>query len=300
MMKHPFQLILCLRLVLFSPLFALAEQAGSPVVHVFSEPGVGSVNSFIIEGEEGLVIIDTQRALSQGRALAEMASEREKPLLAVLLTHPHPDHFGGLQTVLEAFPGTPVYASDATQEEMRTDGRGFMTATQRALPEDTPAVFPLPDHSFANREILRFGDIVLHVHEIGAGESVAMSMFYLQESNQLFVGDLICYRMIAFLLEDRLDAWIDQLALVRVAYARTAPQIMPGHGDPGPFDQLHDWQTAYLSYLSSLLADAKADGAVETAEFERITESIEAAFPGLLPVAAIPNLLELNLQTLAK
>ncbi|MEM9160762.1 MAG: MBL fold metallo-hydrolase [Verrucomicrobiota bacterium] len=280
--------------------YAVAASEELPTVHRFSRPGIGSVNSFVIEGRKGLVVIDAQRSLSLGRALAEETRERDKPLLAILITHPHPDHFGGLNSVLDEFPGTPVYASQLTREEMRTDGNGFMAATRRALPNDTPDVFSLPDHTFEDGDVLVFADLTLNVHEIGPGESKSMSMFYLPEIGTLFTGDLISYRMTGFLLEGRLDAWLQQLAELRIEYSRTSPRIMPGHGEPGEFDTLLNWQTAYLSTLSTLIVEAKDDQVMDEKEIERIKEIMDTAFPGLLPVAAIPDLMEMNLRTFSK
>jgi glyoxylase-like metal-dependent hydrolase (beta-lactamase superfamily II) len=85
--------------------------AVAPKVHVYrSSPDAFFVNSFIIEGEKSLVLVDTQFVLSETHALVETTAALQKPL-AILITHPHPDHYNGLATILASHPGTGVYAT---------------------------------------------------------------------------------------------------------------------------------------------------------------------------------------------
>jgi glyoxylase-like metal-dependent hydrolase (beta-lactamase superfamily II) len=266
----------------------------------YTQEGVGSVNSFIVETTNGVVLVDSQRVLSQGEIVANAVGRIGKPLLAVLITHAHPDHFGGVAAIVEAFPDTPVYASEATIEEMRTDSNGFMAATRNVAPDDTPQAVPLPTNAFADAEVLAFDGVDFVVDEIGAGEAEAMTMFYVPDANTLFVGDLISYGMTGFLLEGRLEEWLEQLRAVDAKYAATAPMIMPGHGAPGEFVVLLDWQQDYLSSLDELVRNAREDGAVSEEEFETIVANMNALYPEHDPVAAIPNLLELNIRALTR
>lgn len=46
-----------------------------------------------------------------------------------MLTHPHTDHYGGLPVFVEAAGGDiPIYAAQATAEDIRTDKQGFIEA----------------------------------------------------------------------------------------------------------------------------------------------------------------------------
>lgn len=264
----------------------------------YARHGAGSVNSYIVETRNGIVLIDSQRVLSQGAAVADRISETGKPLLAVLITHPHPDHFGGLAAVLAEYPDTPVYSSEATLEEMRTDGHGFMAATREAAPNDTPDTIPLPSHTFADGQTLVFDGVEFVVDEIGAGEAEAMSTFYVPDANALFVGDLVCHRMTPFLLEGRLKQWLDQLRTIRSEYAETMPTIMPGHGMPGAYASLLDWQWHYLSRFDERVRDAQSDGAVSEQQIAAIVAEMDTLYPDYHPVAAMPDLLELNVRLL--
>ena len=281
------------------PLVANAQSSESIQIYRHTREGPGSVNSYIVEAQNGVVLIDAQRVLSEAQVVADKIKTIGKPLQAVLVTHPHPDHFGGLAAIIEQFPDVPVYSSAATAEEMATDSHGFMAATKEAFPDDTPEEYALPTHTFADGDRLTFGDISLVVDEIGPGESETMSMFYSPDSNSLFTGDLVAYAMTPFVLENRLEAWQEQLAAVKAEYGAASPRIMPGHGVPGEFSTLLDWQSDYLGTTASLVSQAKEDGSVEDTEIADIIRGIQEAYPDHQPVAGIPNLLELNIRTLA-
>jgi len=219
-------------------LFASASEisvasAQETQIYRYTKAGFASVNSYVVETANGLVLVDSQRVLSQGRAVSDKIKAIGKPLLAVLLTHPHPDHFGGLAAILEAYPDTPVYASVGTSEEMRTDGNGFMKATREVVPDDSPMVFPLPTRIFKDGETLIFDGVDFVVDEIGMGESKSMTAFYLPAYNALFVGDVVAYKMTGFLLEGRIRDWTEQVRRISADYSDRYPRVYPGHGEAG-------------------------------------------------------------------
>lgn len=58
--------------------------------------GYGTANSAMIEGEDGLIIIDAGSDPGQGAAiLAEYRKLTDKPVKAIIYTHHHMDHWGG-------------------------------------------------------------------------------------------------------------------------------------------------------------------------------------------------------------
>ncbi|MBW7475289.1 MBL fold metallo-hydrolase [Paenibacillus oenotherae] len=70
-----------------------------------------SVNCYIVEEEEELVLIDTAvpEAFSD---IMEAASTINKPVTKIVLTHAHHDHTGGLDLIKQALPGAMVYIPD--------------------------------------------------------------------------------------------------------------------------------------------------------------------------------------------
>lgn len=70
--------------------------------------GAGTpVNAYIISGTEGTVVVDSTLTVSDGRALRARVDALGKPLLGVVVTHAHPDHYGGLASLLAGLPKCP-------------------------------------------------------------------------------------------------------------------------------------------------------------------------------------------------
>ena len=76
------------------------------------------VNSYLIEGGDGVVAIDAPLLLSDGRAFRARLEALRKSLLGVLVTHPHPDHYNTIGLLL-AGEDVPVIAHRDVDREIR-------------------------------------------------------------------------------------------------------------------------------------------------------------------------------------
>lgn len=73
--------------------------------------GYGIANSILLEGDDGLVVVDTMESRQAAAQVhAEFAAISRKPIKAVIYTHSHPDHIGGAAEF--AGPGVAVIAHD--------------------------------------------------------------------------------------------------------------------------------------------------------------------------------------------
>ena len=82
-----------------------------PVVHAYRAAESGLyVNSYLVEGESGVVVVHTNLLVSDIETLRARLRALRKPLLAILVTHAHPDHFNGVLGLVQD-KQVPVYAT---------------------------------------------------------------------------------------------------------------------------------------------------------------------------------------------
>jgi alkyl sulfatase BDS1-like metallo-beta-lactamase superfamily hydrolase len=85
--------------------------------------GFGLANIIFVEGDDGVIVVDTGENLGQAReALAAFRALSQKPIAAIVLTHHHADHVLGTQALLDAqaAPGSkpiPVYGHESLVTE---------------------------------------------------------------------------------------------------------------------------------------------------------------------------------------
>jgi glyoxylase-like metal-dependent hydrolase (beta-lactamase superfamily II) len=260
---------------------------------------MASVNTFWIATGRGAVVVDAQRELSKAReALSQLEAAGAGPVLAVILTHPHPDHFGGLGVFAPEGSGIPVFASRCTRDAVAADRFGLVAKSRQAVGDDFPARPRLPDHVLADGVAVEVGGVTLVPHEFGAGEAECMTVLHLPSEGAVFAADVLQDRMTAYLIEGRSGAWLGQLGRLRGAFPE-ARTLYPGHGDPGPPADLIARQEAYLHAFRAAVRSALVDGALPDGASGRVAGGMAARFPGYQPAAAIPELLAMNVAPVA-
>ncbi|MEU8487097.1 alkyl sulfatase dimerization domain-containing protein [Streptomyces sp. NPDC048641] len=85
---------------------------------VFQVRGFDLSNMTLIEGDHGVVVVDPLASTETAAAALELyRSQRgERPVAAVVFTHSHIDHFGGVLGVIGADDGVPVVAPQGFME----------------------------------------------------------------------------------------------------------------------------------------------------------------------------------------
>ncbi|GAA5153872.1 hypothetical protein GCM10023321_24820 [Pseudonocardia eucalypti] len=269
----------------------------------FASPNPGSVNTYWLRVPQGLLVFDTGRNVAGGHQAAAEIKRTGRPVVAILLTHPHPDHVGGAGALREEFPNVPIYASEATAAWMRADPLGFYPLAKQADP-DFPAQLTHPDRTFAAGQPLDLGGVRLETAQFDPGESETATAYYEPASRALFAGDLVGDRVTPALLEGHTCGWLTNLDRLAQRFP-DADTGYPGHGAPGRAAAQITAQRAYLRDFRALVRPATAPtspaGArLDPAEQRDILAELERRYPGYPRVASLPNLQELNVASVAR
>ncbi|MGB3470423.1 MAG: MBL fold metallo-hydrolase [Erythrobacter sp.] len=270
----------------FAALFTLSTAApslGGEVRSYTSQVNdVDAVNSHWVETDNGVILIDAQRILPEAeRALEHLQASTGKPVIAIFVTHPHTDHYGGLPVWVEAYPEATVYMTAVTMLSIREDSRGYNTARAERHRERFASQSAL-DRALTNVTVVANGErlaidgteIALRV--FGPSEAESTLVIELENTEQIFVGDLINVGVPAVPFES-LENWLSQLSELEALYATA--QLYQGHG-PAPIEisEVAE-QRRFLIALRDLVAERTADNFLSAADRAEVVFALEAGWP---------------------
>jgi len=79
--------------------------------------GFGLANSIMVEGDDGVIVVDTMETIEAGREVRAAFRELvDKPVKAIIYTHNHTDHVFGAEAFVDAGEDPAVYAHATTMD----------------------------------------------------------------------------------------------------------------------------------------------------------------------------------------
>ncbi len=190
-------------------------------------------NVTFLDTQKGVVVIDTGASKQIGEmALRAIRAQTDKPVVAVINTHYHGDHWLGNHAFVAAYPEVPLYAHEKTISAIKTgQGEFWNTLMERSTNQATlGTVVTPPTLPLKHGDTLNFGDMTLKIHHYGTAHTPADICVEIVERKTVHVGDVAMDHRIAFMDDgsflgsfktyDALDA------------AVPGAMWIPGHGEP--------------------------------------------------------------------
>jgi glyoxylase-like metal-dependent hydrolase (beta-lactamase superfamily II) len=294
---------------------AAPAPVGEGVLGAYTSDAAGfDTHSFYYDTGREVIVFDAQFTADLGREVVQrIQAETGSPIRYVVITHPNPDKFNGVEAFREV--GAQVVASEATAAAIpgvHAYKKYYFVNVAQMFTEETYPAEATVDITFSGRLSLPLeGGAQLELIELEhAGVSSTQTVAHLPASNALVVGDLVHHRAHAWLEGGIVDgaprpdlaSWSAALEELRAFEGAT---VYGGRGESGPVEEAVDAQQAYLSGMEALvtdyvdgLGDRKAELFNEQAgaHYKSIADVAAAAYPDY----ALPYMIEYGVYGLAQ
>lgn len=258
-------------------------------VAVFTGPETAFfVTSSLIIGRHDAILVDAQLTRSAGRELAEWIAGKGRNLLAIVITHPHPDHYFGVEEVLRLFPQAHLLAAPPVVDAIMRTAADKVVQWRPVYGDDIPdaPVVPrplLPQPLMIDRQLIR----VLY---LGQGDCADCTIVHIPSVRTVIAGDCAYHGTHVWTAEttpaERLD-WAENLG--RIADLGVE-RVIAGHRAPDQGDdaaRVLTFTDDYLKHFDQLLAEHPGDAeGLVAAMNERYGE---LTLPAFLELGAAAN-----------
>lgn len=204
-------------------------------VEVFTGPeSAFFATSSLVLGPRHALLVDTQLTRSAGRELAEWVAGKARTLAAIVITHPHPDHYFGTEEVLRLFPGTPVYADASVIEEITRTGLAKVEQWQQVYGDDVTSG-PIVPGPLPTDTMLIDGSPV-HMLAIGQGDCAASTVVHVPSARTVIGGDVVFNGTHLWTADTTPEQRADWLASLETVRGLEPDRVVAGHRAPGQDD----------------------------------------------------------------
>ncbi len=204
--------------------------ADGVTVHTYTntEAGFGNTTT-VIESDNVVVLVDAHFSEESAAEFRAMAESFGKPIERLWVTHEHPDHIGGIESV---FSDVDSASSAGVVEAAAAAGTTISTVVE---PGD-----------------IEIDGVTYRIEVFEDAEAPEQIVITLPEHGVMAIGDLI-YNDYHVVMSPTFDSWL--AILDTLAATEGIEVVIPGHGPPGG-PELFDGGIDYLTTAQSIFADS--------------------------------------------
>ncbi|MFC9643051.1 MBL fold metallo-hydrolase [Streptomyces mirabilis] len=190
------------------------------------------ITATLIAGERDAVLVDALMTAEQADRLADWVAASGMNLTTVFVTHGHGDHWFGLGTLLERFPGARAVATPAVVEQMKKQLAPDFVASfwDKRFPGQIPDRLVAAEPLAGDRLELEGQDLV--VVGLGHTDTDDTTCLHVPSIGLVVAGDAVYNDVHLYLAESPAEgrrAWLDALDTI----AALEPEaVVAGHKNP--------------------------------------------------------------------
>ena len=223
-------------------------------------------NITFVDTPKGLVVVDTGASVQIGEmAIRQVKKQFKKPVIAIINTHYHGDHFLGNDAFASAYPSLPIYAHPGTIKEISgMQGDLWRTLMEQWTNQATLGTRVVaPTQALEHGAELKFGNVILRLHHYGKAHTPSDLCVEVVDDKLTCVGDVAMDRRIAN-MDD--GSYLGSLKTYDALEKNTASKIwLPGHGVPS--GQVLNWNRELFAGIYGACEQAvKAGASMEEAK----------------------------------
>lgn len=216
-------------------------------------------NLTFIDTAKGLVVVDAGASVQIGEmAIRQLKKQFRKPVVAIINTHYHGDHWLGNDAFNSAYGSLPIYAHAGTIEAIKgVQGNMWRTLMEQWTNQATLGTRVVPPNTpIAHGQELRFGDVTLRMHHYGTAHTPSDICVEVLEDQLTCVGDVAMDHRIAN-MDD--GSYLGTFKTYDALEKASASKLwLAGHGRPG--DGLLKWNRSLFEGIYQVCEQAVKDG----------------------------------------
>jgi glyoxylase-like metal-dependent hydrolase (beta-lactamase superfamily II) len=241
------------------------------------------VNVTVIEGEAGLLVVDTNASTKAAReVIADLRRLSARPVVGLVNTHEHVDHVFGNAAFREEYGQVPITAHEVAafntiphgeQVKASSVARGDHRADEIAETSIVPA-----DNTFSSVATIDLGDRTVELVHPGRGHTGGDLVVRIDDADVVLAGDLVEESAAPAYGDDCFPMdWPRSLDLA-LELIGPATVVVPGHGVPVDRDFVQE-QRASIDVVARTIQDlagrgVPVDEALESAQWPYPSEQL--------------------------